>query len=68
MSKKNDDFFVEKKPWSKVKDELLGCYFKPYVQKILYTYKPLIYIDCFAGNYMPEHLKSKILLKFGDVF
>lgn len=39
MSKKNDDFFVEKKPWSKVKDELLGCYFKPYVQKILYTYK-----------------------------
>lgn len=50
MSKKNDDFFVEKKPWSKVKDELLGCYFKPYVQKILYTYKPLIYIDCFAGK------------------
>ena len=26
MAKKNDDFFVEKKPWSKVKDELLGCY------------------------------------------
>lgn len=50
MAKKNDDFFVEKKPWSKVKDELLGCYFKPYVQKILYTYKPLIYIDCFAGK------------------
>lgn len=50
MAKKNDDFFVEKKPWSKVKDELLGCYFKPYVQKILYTYKPLVYIDCFAGK------------------
>lgn len=50
MGKKNNDFFVEKKLWSKVKDELLGCYFKPYVQKILYTYKPLIYIDCFAGK------------------
>lgn len=50
MSKKNDNFFVVKKPWSKVKDELLRCYFKPYVQKILYTYKPLIYIDCFAGK------------------
>lgn len=50
MAKKNDDFFVEKKPWSKVKDELLCCYFKPYVQKILYTYKPLVYIDCFAGK------------------
>ena len=50
MSKKNDDFFVKKKPWSKVKDELLGCYLKPYVLKILYTRKPLAYVDCFAGK------------------
>lgn len=50
MAKKNDDFFVEKKEWSVVKDELLGCYFMPYVSKILLTYKPLVYIDCFAGK------------------
>ena len=50
MAKKNDDFFVEKKPWSEVKDQLLGCYFKPYVSKILHTYKPLVYVDCFAGK------------------
>ena len=50
MSKKNNDFFKVKKAWSEVKDELLGCYFKPYVQKILHTYKPLIYVDCFAGK------------------
>lgn len=50
MAKKNDDFFVEKKPWSKVKDELLGCYLKPYVAKILYTRKPIAYVDCFAGK------------------
>lgn len=50
MVKKNDDFFVEKKAWSVVKDELLGCYFKPYVSKILHTYKPLVYVDCFAGK------------------
>lgn len=50
MSKKNDDFFKEKKPWSEVKDQLLGCYFKPYVQKILHTYKTLVYVDCFAGK------------------
>lgn len=50
MAKKNDDFFVEKKPWSKVKDELLGCYLAPYVSKILYTYKPVAYVDCFAGK------------------
>ncbi len=50
MAKKNDDFFVKKKAWSVVKDELLGCYFKPYVSKILHTYKPLVYVDCFAGK------------------
>ena len=52
MSKRNDDFFKEKKPWSEVKDQLLGCYFKPYVQKILHTHKPLVYVDCFAGKGM----------------
>lgn len=50
MSKINNDFFVKKKDWSLVKDELLGCYLKPYVSKILGTYKPLIYVDCFAGK------------------
>lgn len=50
MAKKNNDFFVKKKDWSTVKDELLGCYFKPYVFKILHTYKPLVYVDCFAGK------------------
>ncbi|MFQ7245451.1 MAG: three-Cys-motif partner protein TcmP [[Eubacterium] siraeum] len=50
MSKKNDDFFVEKKLWSEVKDQLLGCYLKPYVAKILHTHKPLVYVDCFAGK------------------
>ena len=50
MAKKNDDFFAKKKAWSVVKDELLGCYFKPYVQKILTTYRPLLYVDCFAGK------------------
>ena len=50
MSKKNNDFFVEKKTWSVVKDELLRCYFMPYVSKILHTHRPLVYIDCFAGK------------------
>lgn len=50
MSKRNDDFFVKKKIWSTVKDELLGCYLKPYFAKILFTKKPVIYVDCFAGK------------------
>lgn len=50
MAKKNDDFFKEKKPWSEVKDELLGHYLKPYFQKILHTRKAIVYVDCFAGK------------------
>ena len=50
MSKKNDDFFIEKKPWSTVKDELLGCYLRPYIQKVIHTKHPILYIDCFAGK------------------
>lgn len=49
MSKDNSNFFAAKKPWSRVKDDLLGYYFKPYLAKILATGKPLIYVDCFAG-------------------
>jgi len=50
VSRKNDDFFVAKREWSKVKDDLLGCYLKPYTSKILFTNKPLMYVDCFAGK------------------
>lgn len=50
MPKKNDDFFKEKKPWSEVKDELLVCYLRPYIQKVLHTRKPIVYVDCFAGK------------------
>jgi len=50
MPKKNDDFFKQKKDWSEVKDELLGCYLTPYFAKILHTRKPILYIDGFAGK------------------
>jgi three-Cys-motif partner protein len=50
MSRRNDDFFKEKKSWSRIKDELLAYYLKPYTQKILFTHKPLVYVDCFAGK------------------
>jgi len=50
VAKKNDDFFKEKKTWSEVKDELLGCYLRPYIQKVLNTRKPIVYVDCFAGK------------------
>lgn len=50
MQKNTKDFFVKKKEWSEVKDALLECYLKPYFTKILHTYKPINYVDCFAGQ------------------
>ncbi len=42
-------FSNPKKDWSRVKDELLQCYLRPYANKLFHTKRPLIYIDCFAG-------------------
>ncbi|MDR2655932.1 MAG: three-Cys-motif partner protein TcmP [Oscillospiraceae bacterium] len=50
MPKDNSDFFKQKKIWSKVKDELLGCYMVPYFTKILSMGRPILYVDCFAGK------------------
>lgn len=50
MAKNNSDFFKVKNQWSEVKDKLLGCYLKPYFQKLLTSGKPICYVDCFAGK------------------
>lgn len=50
MSKDNSDFFEGKKEWSETKDALLGCYLKPYFQKILTTGRNTYFFDCFAGK------------------
>ncbi len=50
MPQDNRDFFKQKKIWSEVKDELLGCYLVPYFNKMLYMNNPTLYVDCFAGK------------------
>jgi len=50
MSKDNRDFFKQKKIWSEVKDELLGCYLVPYFNKMMSMGNPILYVDCFAGK------------------
>jgi three-Cys-motif partner protein len=50
MPKDNRSFFKQKKIWSEVKDELLGCYLVSYFAKILTTGNPIFYVDCFAGK------------------
>lgn len=48
MSK--DDYFCNKKTWSKIKDELLNYYLSLYFPKVLITWFPVVYVDCFAGK------------------
>ena len=50
MPKDNRDFFKQKKIWSEVKDELLGCYLVPYFNKVMSMRNPILYVDCFAGK------------------
>jgi three-Cys-motif partner protein len=45
-----NNFFSQKKNWSKLKDEILKNYLKPYLAKISKTNKPITIIDCFAGK------------------
>lgn len=47
--KSNEVFFDKKKQWSEIKDDLLRCYLKPYMAKILAHGGPVRYVDCFAG-------------------
>ena len=44
------NFFREKKGWSFLKDTIFSHYLKPYITKILNTYRPLHIYDCFAGK------------------
>lgn len=48
-AKSNEEFFDKKKQWSEIKDDLLRCYLKPYMAKILAHGGPVRYVDCFAG-------------------
>lgn len=45
-----ENFFSEKKGWSKIKDRIIAHYLKPYAAKVLQNQKPLKIIDCFAGK------------------
>lgn len=44
-----DEFFQGKRPWSKIKDQVLGGYLPPYLAKVSKLGRRIILIDCFAG-------------------
>ncbi|MCX5805629.1 MAG: three-Cys-motif partner protein TcmP [Proteobacteria bacterium] len=45
----SDDFFKQKRAWSKYKDFILGNYLTPYLEKVKFLHKPIRIIDCCAG-------------------
>lgn len=49
MSEYEDDFFEGKRPWSVIKDQVLGSYMSPYLAKVQRLKKPILLIDGFAG-------------------
>jgi three-Cys-motif partner protein len=42
-------FFAGKRPWSRIKDRILGTYMVPYLRKVSHLGKTILLIDCFAG-------------------
>lgn len=44
-----DNFFEQKRPWSKYKDFILDYYLTPYIAKVQYLRRPILIVDCCAG-------------------
>jgi three-Cys-motif partner protein len=42
-------FFDGKRPWSRIKDRVLGAYLPPYMRKLQRLPEPIVIVDCFAG-------------------
>jgi len=45
----DDRFFDGKRPWSRIKDRVLGAYLPPYLRKLQRLSQPIVVVDCFAG-------------------
>jgi three-Cys-motif partner protein len=43
-------FFDGKRPWSRIKDRVLGAYLPPYLRKLQRLPQPILVVDCFAGR------------------
>ncbi len=49
MGRKVKGFFAGKRPWSIIKDQVLGSYMSPYIAKINKLGRPILLIDGYAG-------------------
>lgn len=46
----DSSFFHAKRPWSRYKDFLLSSYLEPYIPKVARLNRPIVIVDCFAGQ------------------
>jgi three-Cys-motif partner protein len=49
MAYESDEFFKGKRPWSRIKDQILASYMNAYIAKIVTKRQPILLIDAFAG-------------------
>lgn len=47
--RKESEFFSGKRPWSKIKDQVIEDYLIPYLNKVSKLKKKIIIVDAFAG-------------------
>ncbi len=49
MGEYDDNFFVGKRPWSLIKDQILRDYMPAYLNKVKKLRRPIVLIDGYAG-------------------
>ncbi len=49
MPTTEEEFFSEKRPWSRMKDRILGSYLTPYLAKLAHLGRRILLVDAFAG-------------------
>ncbi len=47
--KTKNEFFKAKRPWSKIKDQIIGSYLVPYLNKVSKLGHKIVIVDAFAG-------------------
>ena len=50
IMKREDEFFRGKRPWSKIKDKVIGDYLVPYFNKVSKLRRKIVIVDAFAGQ------------------
>lgn len=49
MSSYRNDFFDKERPWSRLKNSILGSYMVPYLAKVANRQQSIVLVDAFAG-------------------